>query len=90
MRAYRPSVLQRKILVRELLSVDGLATGTILPSKVATLAHEACGGRVVERVFNVSVTCYQVVVRQGQSIPGGAAAGQGYGIVRNCQKHTGK
>ena len=45
LRAYRSSVLQGKILIRELLSVDGLAAGTILPSKVATLAHEACGGR---------------------------------------------
>jgi hypothetical protein len=35
------SVLQLKVLVSKLVSVDGLSTSTIVVSEVATLAHES-------------------------------------------------
>ncbi len=36
----RASVSQLEVLVLELLSIDGLTTGAVEVSKVATLAHE--------------------------------------------------
>merc|ERR1712038_1237232 len=37
----RSSVLQSEVLILELVSVDGLATGSVMVGEVATLAHES-------------------------------------------------
>ena len=51
----RPGVLQREVLIIELVAVDGLASGSVAGSDVSALAHEV-GNDAVEGGALVSVT----------------------------------
>jgi len=44
-------VLEFKVLILELVSIDGLATSTILGSKVTSLAHELWNDTVERAAF---------------------------------------
>lgn len=67
------SVLQCKVLVLELVSVDGLAAGTVTASEVTTLAHEVGddtveGGATETETLLASAQCSEVLGGFGNNV----------------------